>query len=155
MQAKMETAAEQYRRIAKEKREAKRVLVPVECEGEADSCGMVWQCERQPIDFWVTSGILPMALVEVMVKASQKAGAKPDEAIRTLAADKIVQSIEFSSKVVLRTAVEPKIVDKDPDEVGENEISREEVMTCCYKRILNWQMAGGDGATALETFRQG
>lgn len=148
--AKMETAAEAYRRKREAKQTKQRVLHPVVCDDP--ECGFEWQCERQPIDFWVTSGILPMGLVETMVKATKKAGAA-DEAIRTLAADKIVQSIAFSSKVVLHTAIEPKIVDKEPAAVGDNEISREEVMTCCYKKLLNWQMSGGDGAAALETFR--
>lgn len=143
--AKMETAVEKYRRIKAEKQKGE-VLQPVHC----DDCGMDWQARRLSLDFWITSGILPMNLVQSMVKATQKHGAQdPTDVLKTMAADEVFQSIAFMSKVVTHTAAEPKIVEspKEPDE-----ISQEEVLTCCYHRLLNWQMQGGERAVALETF---
>lgn len=143
--AKMETAAERYRRIKKEK-EAGETLHEVVCA----ECEMPWKCRKLSMNFWVTSGILPMQLVASMVEATKQAPGAAEDAIRTLATKEIVQSIAFASKAVIHTAVEPKIVE-NPTEP--NEISQEEVMTCCYKTLLDWQMKGGDERAALDTFR--
>lgn len=140
--AKMETSAQKYRRIKAEKAKDD-VLYPVECE-----CGMTWQAKRFQIDFWIASGILPMGLVEKMVSSVKKAGAKPEDVLKTMATDEIFKSVAFASKVVRHTAVEPRIVETV---VEENDISQEEVMTCCYKRLLDWQMQGGE--SGLDTFR--
>lgn len=142
----METAAARYRRIRAEKERAEP-LHDVTC---AD-CGMEWKARRVGIEFWVSSGILPTSLVETMVRATEKQGVQPEELIKTMAAGEILKSIEFSSKVVRYTAAEPRIVEK-PSEP--NDISQEEVLTCCYHKLLNWQMTGGDEAARLETFRK-
>ena len=145
----METAAERYRRIREQKAKGE-TLHSITCDDP--ECGMEWQCRRAGIDFWVVSGILPLHLVETMVAATEKAGAKPDSALKTMATKEILQSIEFASKVVRKTAVEPRIVDVVTDI---NDISPEDVMTCCYTRLLNWQMKGGDEAASLGNFPQG
>jgi hypothetical protein len=136
----IETAAEKYRRIRAEKAKGEQ-LFDVTCE-----CGMDWKARRVGIDFWVSSGILPLHLVAKMVESN----ASPDAALKTMATKEVVESIVFSSKVVKRTAVEPRIVEVVTDA---NDISQEEVDTCCYTRLLNWQMQGGDEAKHLETFR--
>lgn len=143
--AKMETAAEKYRRIRAEKQKAE-VLQDVHC----GDCNMDWKTRRLSLDFWITSGILPMNLVKSMVQATQKHGVKdPADVLKSMAADEVFQSIAFMSKVVTHTAAEPKIVEvpKEP-----NDISQEEVLTCCYHRLFNWQMEGGERAGKLETF---
>lgn len=145
--ARMETAADKYRRIRAEKQKGE-TLQDVHC----DDCGMDWKGRRLSLDFWITSGILPMNLVQSMVKATQKHGVKdPADVLKTMAADEVFQSIVFMNKVVTHTAAEPCIVEipKEP-----NEISQEEVLTCCYHRLFNWQMEGGDGA-GLKTFPEG
>lgn len=141
--AKMETAAERYRRIKAEK-ERGETLHDVTC----DECKMDWKTRRVGVDFWVSSGILPLHLVETMIEATGKTQ-DPDKVLKTMAAKEVIESIAFSSKVVRYTAVEPKIVEtpKEP-----NDIAYEEVMTCCYKRLLHWQMQGGDEAKNLSNF---
>lgn len=141
----METAAQRYRRLKKEK-EASQELHDVTCE-----CGMTWKCRKTGIDFWVTSGILPMHLVEKMAGAINKNGKPPDDLMKTMATKEVIQSIEFASKVVRHTAVEPRIADT-PE--GVNDIAPDEVMTCCYNRLLNWQMFGGEEAARLDNFRK-
>lgn len=145
--AVMETAAERYRRIREAKAKSE-TLHDVTCP-DAD-CGMVWKCRRVGVDFWVSSGILPMHLVETMISATDS-GAGPETAVKSLAAKQVLESIEFASKVVKRTAVEPRIVEVPTEP---NDISQEDVMTCCYTRILNWQMKGGDEAAGLTNFPQ-
>lgn len=139
--AKLETAAEKYRRL----KQAKEILHDVEC-----TCGMTWKCRRADKDFWVTSGILPTSMIEVMARVAKR-GQDIDEAelIKSMATDEIVNSIVFSNKVVLFTAVEPKIVEKATEP---NELSQDEVMRCCYDRLRDWQLKGGDEAARLETF---
>lgn len=142
----METAADRYRRI-RDDRAKSEPLHDVECS----DCGMLWKARRFKIDFWITSGILPVSLVQTMVKATQKAGTSPEDALKLMAEDEIFKSVVFASKVVKHTAAEPRIVET-PSEP--NDISQEEVMTCCYTRLLNWQMRqGGEGAAGLDTFR--
>jgi hypothetical protein len=140
----IETAAEKYRRIRAEKAKGEQ-LFDVTCE-----CGMDWKARRVGIDFWVSSGILPLHLVEKMVSSTAKNGDTPEAALKSMATKEVIESIVFSSKVVKRTAVEPRIVEVVTDA---NDISQEEVDTCCYTRLLNWQMQGGDEAKHLETFR--
>lgn len=141
--AKMETAAERYRRIREEK-EKSQSLYDVTCS----ECEMTWKARKIGTDFWVTSGVLPLHLVETMLSASKKVGQKPADLLKQLAVKEVLQSIEFSSKVVKATAVEPRIVETIADI---NDISQEEVLTCCYKSLLQWQMGGGE-PEALETF---
>lgn len=140
----METAADRYRRLKAEKLKSE-TLHDVDCS----DCGMTWKARRVGIDFWVSSGILPLHLVETMVKATEKNLGDTEGVLKTMAAKEVIESIEFSSKVVKHTAVEPHIVETP---VEPNDISQEEVMTCCYKRLLNWQMTGGAEAPGLSNF---
>jgi hypothetical protein len=141
---RLETAAERYRRIKTEKAKGE-TLHDVEC-GE---CGMVWKARKVGIDFWVTSGVLPQHLVEVMLNAVEGTAKKPEDLLRTMAAKEILNSIAFAAKVVKKTAVEPRIVE---DVSGPNDVSQEEVETCCFNRLLKWQMSGGEGAARLGNF---
>ena len=145
--AQMETAAQRYRRT-REQKEKGQALHDVEC-GE---CGFVWKARRAPVDFWVASGILPMSLVEKSVEASKRAGGamRPEDLVKTMATKEVVDSIVFSNKVVRYTAVEPRIVET-PE--GPNDVAYEDVMICCYNRLRDWQMHGGDEAARLHTFR--
>jgi hypothetical protein len=144
--AKMETAAERYRRIKADKAKNEQ-LFDVPCE-----CGMEWKCRRVPKSVWIQSGMLPAHLVSVMVetlKKSPTAPANESELLARLTAREIAQSIEFTSKAVKMTAVEPRIVEVVTEP---NDISQEEVMMCCYNRLRDWQMQGGDEAKHLDTF---
>lgn len=143
--AKLETAADRYRRIRTEKAK-EETLHDVDCE-----CGMVWKARKVGIDFWVTSGILPLGLVETMLKATDN-GKNAEVAVKSMAAKQMLDSIVFANKVVRHTAVEPRIVEEPKDA---NDISFEETMQCCYKRLLNWQMSGGVEAERLGNFPQG
>lgn len=138
----METAAERYRRI-KTERAANETLHPVDCP----ECGMTWQCRRVGLEFWVSSGLMPLHLAEMFVKMADKAVA--DGTARKLAGDEVMQSIVFSNKVVMHTAADPKIVEtpKEPNEIGQDEVE-----LCCYKRLRDWQMKGGDEAASLSNF---
>lgn len=140
----METAASKYRRI-KAEQEKNETLHDVTCS----DCKMTWKARKVGIDYWVTTGVLPLGLVETMLKAVQGAKGKAEVALKSLAAKEVLQSIEFSAKVVKITAVEPRIVESIETE---NDITQEEVLTCCFKRLLNWQMAGGDEAEGLGNF---
>lgn len=140
----METAAQRYRRLKAEK-ESGNKLHPVTCK-----CGFEWQCKKADKEFWVTSGILPMHLVEVMVNAtSSGAVSDPIDIMKKMAAKEVIDSIVFSSKVVRYTAVEPAI--KETPE-GPNDISQEDVMTCCYSTLRDWQLKGGEQAPGLSNF---
>jgi hypothetical protein len=118
--AKMETAAQRYRRIKNEK-EKTETLHDVECK----DCGMAWKARKVGLEFWVASGILP------------------------LHAAQIINSIDFSNKVVRHTAVDPKIVDNPK---ADNEIGPDEMLLCCYTTLREWQMKGGDEAARLGNF---
>jgi len=139
---KIETSAERYRRIRAEKAK-NETLHDVEC-----SCSMVWKCRKVGVDFWVSSGILPLHLVETMVKATGD-GSGGEKVLKSLATKEIIESIQFSNKVVKHTAVVPHIVDTP---VGPDDISQDEVDMCCYKRLLAWQMGGGGEAETLGNF---
>jgi hypothetical protein len=155
--AKMETAAEKYRRIAQGKAKAEQ-LHDVECVDQPTSadgppitgCGMVWKARPTSIEFWTSSGILPMHLVEVMLESVEKNGNKNvNKVAKQLAPKDVLRSIEFSSRVVRHTAVEPRIADHPSDA---NDISPDEVMTCCYNTLLRWAMKGGAEAARLGNF---
>lgn len=153
-----ETAAERYARIrAKQLENAQEV----ECIDRADDgshfpsiegCGMTWKARRAPKEFWVTSGMMPSSLAATMLEAAGGAsnGNVPESLARSLNPSQIVQSIEFSNKVVRYTALEPKIVDEVADPA--TEVQRADVMLCCYNTLLRWQMTGGDEAEGLENF---
>lgn len=139
----METAAERYKRLKAEKEQGDQ-LHPVTCE-----CGFEWKCRKADKEFWVTSGILPLHLVEVMLSATKGKVVDPVQIMKDMAAKEVIESVVFSSKVVRYTAVEPSIKEK-PE--GPNDISQEEVMTCCYKTLRDWQMKGGEQAPGLSNF---
>ena len=144
MAKKIETSVERYRRIKAEKAK-NETLIDVECE-----CSMIWKCRKVGIDFWISSGTLPLHLVETMVKATNKGGDKND-ILSTLVTKELIETFQFSNKVVKHTAVVPHIVETPS---GPDDISQEEVDTCCYKRLLDWQIYGGDEAATLENFPQ-
>lgn len=139
-----ETAAERYRRIRAEKDGGQ--LHDVACPS-----GMVFKCRRVSVPFLVTSGILPLSLVELMSQASEKGGVTADQAFNQLPVKEKLQSIEFATKLVKFVCVEPRIVDeiKDP-----NDILPEEVDTDDFNHIVSWAMRGGEEAARLDTFRQ-
>lgn len=141
--AKLETAAEKYKRIRAEQA-SKEQLFDVTCE-----CGMTWKARKFKIDFWVTSGILPMHLVEKLVKATGGKTETASNLLRSMATEEIVKSIVFSAKVVRHTAVDPAIKEK-PE--GPNDVDQEDVMTCCYTTLFKWQMGGGEEAAGLSNF---
>lgn len=155
---KLETAADRYKRIRADK-ESKSELFDVECKDAAseasfagiEGCGMVWKARRAAPDLWVTSGILPSALAAKMASVLGKGTPTPDKILKNLDDSELVQSIDFSNKIVRYTAVEPRIVDVVE---GPNDVQRADVMTCCYNTLLRWQMSGGDEAARLETFRK-
>lgn len=139
--AQMETAAQRYRRLKNEK----EVVADAACP----DCGMVWKARKADLNFWVASGMIPSSLAAAMVNAIKKGGMSPDDVMTALDLKQIAQSVEFTSKMVRYTAIEPRIVDKAE---GPNDIEPDEVMMCCYNFLRDWQMKGGEGA-ALETFR--
>jgi len=153
-----ETAAERYARIRAE-REQGGGAFDVTCIDRADDgsnfpsiegCGMTWKARRAKREFWVTSGMLPSSLAAKMLEASSANGNAANVLAQSLDSSQIVQSIDFSNKVVRYTALEPKIVDEVTDPA--TEVQRADVMLCCYNTLLRWQMTGGDEAAGLATF---
>lgn len=140
----METAAEKYRRIRREK-ESAETLHDVTCS----DCGMEWKARRVGLEFWVTSGILPLHLAETFMNAAKKGGADTQTLIKSMATKEIMQSIVFTNAVVKRTAVEPVIVDVP---TKPNEIGPDEVMICCYALLRDWQLKGGEEVARLGNF---
>lgn len=138
--AKMETAADRYRRQAQQA----ITTHDVKC-----SCGFEWKCRRTDKQFWITSGILPTSMLDALVKVAKKGKSDPNELLKSVATDELVRSIEFTSKVVKFTAVEPRIVETP---TGPNDLGYDEVQTCCYNTLRDWQIKGGDEASNLETF---
>lgn len=155
--AKMETAADRYKRIRAEKAKSE-TLFDVECCDQPktkdapaiEGCGMVWKARPTSLEFWTTSGILPTHLVEVMLETVEKSGNKAAASVaKQLAPREVLDSIAFSSRVVRHTAAEPRITDK-PTEA--NDIAPDEVMTCCYYTLLRWATKGGAEAARLGNF---
>jgi hypothetical protein len=142
MQAQMETAAQKYRRLKKEKEVVQDATCP--------DCGMVWKARKADLNFWVASGMIPSSLAAVMVNAVKKKGMSEQDIMAGLDIHQLAQSVEFTSNMVRYTAVEPRIIDKAE---GANDIEPDEVMMCCYNFLRDWQMQGGGRAATLETFR--
>lgn len=140
----METAAERYRRIKKEK-EAAEALHDVTCPS-----GMVFKCRSVTIPFLAMSGILPLHLVELMSQASENGAATAEQAFATLPVREKLQSIEFAAKLVKYVCVEPRIVETPTEP---NDISQDEVLLEDFNHIVSWAMKGGTEAAGLETFR--
>lgn len=139
----LETAAQRYRKLAKEKTE----LHPVTCE-----CGMEWQCIRRDLNFWIESGVMPTELATAAARLQQSGKLTETEIVGSLTGEQLAMSIEFTSKVVRMTAAEPRIVEKPKED--ENELGFDEVMQCCYGTIRDWQLRGGGKARSLDTFPQ-
>lgn len=139
--AKMETAAQRYRRESQET----EVLHDITCP----KCGSEWQTRKADLEFWVASGMIPAHLAAVMLKAVKQHGAKEADIMNHLDLNQMAQSIESTSRIVRYTAVSPRIVEKAE---GPNDLEYDEVRTCCYNFLRDWQMKGGDRAS-LETFR--
>lgn len=142
MQAQMETAAQRYRRLKKEKEVVQDATCP--------ECGMVWKARKADLSFWLASGMIPASLAAVMMESVKKKGLTEDQVMASLDLHQLTQSVEFAGKMVRYTAVEPRIVDKAE---GPNDIEPDEVMMCCYNFLREWQKTGGDRAKSLETFR--
>lgn len=154
--AKMETAADKYRRRKQEQQKDAPVKTVVCSDRPAKDgfagivgCGAEWKARRASKEFWITSGMMPATLAAKMVAAVEKNGGRTDKVMRSMAAEEMLQSIVFSNNCVLYTAVEPKIVAAD---AGEGELLQSEVDLCCYNTLLAWQMTGGDEAERLENF---
>jgi hypothetical protein len=142
--AKMETAAERYRRIKKE-REAKETLFDVECPS-----GMTFKCRRPRMEVYAMSGVLPMSLVEKMVKA-QAAGKSSQEAFSELPIEDQIETVRFAGKLLKFVTVEPRIVEEVKDPAME--ISADEVELDDAQFLIGWAMKGGAEAAAAESFR--
>lgn len=140
---RIETAAERNRRIAQENTLGQ--LETVTC-----SCGCEWQCIKRDLTFWFDSGVMPTDLAGKVVELQQKNGKFNPDHVGQISPDLLIRGIEFSSKVVRMTVVEPKIVEFPRE--GENEVGYDEVMQCCYATIKNWQLPGGGKAESLESF---
>jgi hypothetical protein len=141
--AKMETAAERYRRI-KAERLAQEELVDVETPS-----GMTWKLRRPNLAQFVTSGIMPISLAGKLAEADKDGN--PAEAFNALDWEEKARTIEFSAKVVRYCAVDPKIVENPK---GPNEISPDEVELDDFNYIFGWAMSGGGEADNLGTFRR-
>lgn len=141
--AKMETAAERYRRIKNERLKLEKLY-----DFESPS-GMLWKLRRPNIAQFVMSGVMPMTLAGKLATASEKGG-DPAQAFDALDWKDKARTIEFSSAVVRFCAVEPKIVQTptQPDEIGYDEVEMDD-----FNAIFAWAMPGGDGADTLSTFR--
>lgn len=145
--AKIKTAAERYLERAKKVEK----LVPVTCE----TCGETWECRKYDMQFWIESGVMPADLAAQVVEAYKSAsGAAISEAelVASLDEQGLMRSIEFTSKVVRMTAVNPSISEHaDP---ASNVLGYEQVMKCCYATLRDFQIKGGGKAGNLETFHK-
>lgn len=139
----METAAERYRRRKREI-EAK-ALENVTCP----ECKEKWVVKREGLTFWISSGMMPAQLAASYMDLHKSGKVTEADILASLTTQQFTQSIEFTSKVVRHTAVEPKIVE-NPTEP--NEIGFDEVMQCCYNTLRDWQLKGGEAGASLATF---
>lgn len=140
--AKMETAAEKYRRI-KAERLAKEEVFDLETPS-----GMVWKVRRPNLAQFITSGVMPMSLAGKIAE-QQNEGQTPEQVFAQLDWKDQVRSIEFSAKVVRYCAVSPRIVETPtgPDEIGYDEVEMED-----FNAIFTWAMPGGGEAESLNSF---
>lgn len=140
----METAAERYRRIAREKAKSEE-LFDVACPS-----GMVFRCRKISKDLLVSLGILPLNLVEAMTNASEQGNLSPEDIFASLPIREKLQSIDAAQKILRYVCVEPRIVDqvKEPNDITQDEMLLEDINT-----IVAWASNGGDEAARLETFR--
>lgn len=133
--AKMETAAERYRRI-KAERAANDELFEVETPS-----GMVWKLRRLNLEQFVVSGTMPMQFATLLAKAQEEAGGDAKKAFATLDISDKLKALNFSQKVVRYCAVEPRIVEmpQAADEIGFDEVEIDD-----FNAILSWAMPNGD-----------
>jgi hypothetical protein len=144
--ARIKTAAERYLERAKKI----EILTPVTCE----TCGETWECRKYDLQFWIESGTMPADLAAKVLEAYKATpnGAQISEAdiAATLDETQLMRSIEFTSKVVKMTAVNPSIgPEADP---ANNVLGFDQVMKCCYQTLRDWQMRGGGKAGDLGSF---
>lgn len=144
--AKMETAAEKYRRIKQE-----RILNAELFDLETPS-GMTWKLRRPQLDQFLLAGTMPLSLAS-KVAEQQQHGASTDDVAQTLDASEVVQGIKFMGDLVRYCAVSPRIV--DAPRAGEDEIGVAEVELDDFYAILAWAktQAGGGQAETLDSFR--
>jgi hypothetical protein len=141
--AKMETAAERYRRKRIERQRSE--LVDVTCPS-----GDIFKCRAVTVPFLVTSGILPLHLVELMTQAAADGSVTPEKAFESLPVREKIQSIEFAAKLVKYVCVEPRIVETptEPNDLAQDELDLDD-----FNYIVTWAMTGGAEAAGLDTFR--
>jgi hypothetical protein len=139
----IETSTQRYRRLRKET----EVLHNVKCA----NCGMDWKCYLRSMQFWIETGVMPTELATKVAKIFQGGAKTEAELMAAMPAHLVDRSVEFTAKLVRMTVAEPRIVEF-PQE-GEDELGFDEVMTCCYETIRNFQTRQGGGqAESLENF---
>ena len=143
-QAKMETAADRYRRIKAER------LKGTETEDFESPSGMIWKLRKPDLMHFVTAGLMPAAFMETLNEANTEAGGNTTQAWQKLSMKDQFKTIEFMSAVVRYCAVEPRIVEyaKAPDEIGFDEVEMDD-----YNAIVKWALPGGEGL-GLNSFRK-
>lgn len=141
--AKMETAAEKYRRIKAER------LAGEELHDFTSPSGMTWKLRRPVVANFVRSGVMPMSLAQ-RLKDSFESSDSPEAAFSALDLKDQIRTVEFQAKVVKHCAVEPRIVENPsaPDEIGYDEVEMDD-----FDAIFKWAMPGGEEADDLATFR--
>ena len=142
--AKMETAAEKYRRIKAERLD-KEELFDLETPS-----GMTWKVRRPNLAQFIATGAIPMQLAGKLAKQAESHGGDNAAAFMDLEWDDKVRTIELTNKIVRYCAVSPKIVETPtaPDEIGFEEVELDD-----YNAIAAWAMGGGGALESLETFR--
>ena len=151
--AKIETAAERYRRLKAENLEAaisSPVAEGVELFDLTTPSGMTWKLRRPDIPALVEAGALPMSFAAKMIEATSKS-AGTSNLDEVMSPEDQARAIRFTSVIVRYCAVEPQIVET-PDDSG-NQIGFDEVTTGDYTAISEWAMGGGKEAASLATFR--
>jgi hypothetical protein len=150
-QQHIETAAERYRRIKRERAEKAEVF-DLPCPS-----GMVWKVREVDLTPYVLAGLMPIDLATKLAnsRSDQPGGANE------LSIEEQKKSIEFTNLIVSHCAVEPRIVLGESD--SPDALSIRDVESDDYKAIVDWAMkrttasrstaAGGIGADSLETFR--
>lgn len=139
-----ETAAERYRRLAREHAATDEVF-----DLETPS-GMVWKVRKPDLAQFIVSGVMPISLAEKVATLQTSAGNEA-AAFAQLSTKEQIRIIDFKNRVVRFCAVEPRIVENP--ESGD-EIGFDEVMMADYNAIFEWAMPGGGEAETLSKFRR-
>lgn len=140
--AKVETAAEKYRRI-KAERSAQDALFDFESPS-----GMTWKLRKPNLSVFVINGSMPMSLAGKLAKASEIQD--QEAAFKSMSWQDQAKLIEFSSDIFRYCVVEPKVVETDP---APDELSYKEIELDDYNAIVAWAIGGGGEAESLESFR--